>query len=343
MKDFQKRLNTLGLDFELDGINLKDTFPLFLSPSQIETLEILHQGSEDQIYTLLSDRDNKLARAFFEHHSGFKNLVMQELIERGFSPLKFVIDIERINAIIVHKDESTKTKASYEKTLSFCYKSDLMQVLERAKNEKEVQLMMQSLGYKDFAYKQKTIGSKRSKVGFSFINKHNRSMTVYYASLQLSASDIRAKLLKNSKNTLQIANKTMHSFLDDYVPLNVKKSIQNTIFEKIYAFDTSFDLTYWYIKEINGQIVLQNKSTQISDEGNTIVVKRYTSNDLSSNARLLVDMAIAKGWDLEKILITGSQEFIASIEHELLLRKDNNNENNKESIQEMLAINNIGM
>ena len=343
MKDFQKRLNTLGLDFELDGINLKDIFPLFLSPSQIETLEILHQGSEDQIYTLLSDRDNKLARAFFEHHSGFKNLVMQELIERGFSPLKFVIDIERINAIIVHKDESTKTKASYEKTLSFCYKSDLMQVLERAKNEKEVQLMMQSLGYKDFAYKQKTIGSKRSKVGFSFINKHNRSMTVYYASLQLSASDIRAKLLKNSKNTLQIANKTMHSFLDDYVPLNVKKSIQNTIFEKIYAFDTSFDLTYWYIKEINGQIVLQNKSTQISDEGNTIVVKRYTSNDLSSNARLLVDMAIAKGWDLEKILITGSQEFIASIEHELLLRKDNNNENNKESIQEMLAINNIGV
>ena len=168
-------------------------------------------------------------------------------------------------------------------------------------------------------------------------------MTVYYASLQLSASDIRAKLLKNSKNTLQIANKTMHSFLDDYVPLNVNKSIQNTIFEKIYAFDTSFDLTYWYIKEINGQIVLQNKSTQISDEGNTIVVKRYTSNDLSSNARLLVDMAIAKGWDLEKILITGSQEFIASIEHELLLRKDNNNENNKESIQEMLAINNIGV
>ena len=89
--------------------------------------------------------------------------------------------------------------------------------------------------------------------------------------------------------------------------------------------------------------MLQNKSTQISDEGNTIVVKRYTSNDLSSNARLLVDMAIAKGWDLEKILITGSQEFIASIEHELLLRKDNNNENNKESIQEMLAINNIGV
>ena len=135
----------------------------------------------------------------------------------------------------------------------------------------------------------------------------------------------------------------MHSFLDAYVPLNVNKSIQNTIFEKIYAFDTTFDLTHWYIKEIDGQIVLQNKSTKISDEGNTIVVKRYAGNDLNSNARLLIDMAIAKGWDLEKLIITGSKEFIASIEHELLLRKDNNNENNKESIQEMLAINNIGV
>lgn len=342
MKDFQVRLKLLNLDFEYEGINLKETFPLFLSPSQTKTLKILHQGNEDKIYDVLSDRTNKMARAFIEYQSGFNNVVMQELIDRNFSPLKFVIDLERVNPTIEHKDASTKAKGSYEKTLSFCYKSDLMQVLQSAKNEKELQLMMQELGYKDFAYKQKTIASKRSKVGFSFINKYNRSVTVYYASLQLSASDIREKLLKNSKNTLQIPNKTMHSFLDVYAPLNVKKSMQNIIFEKIYAFDTSFDLTHWYIKEIDGQILLQNKSTQINDEGNTIVVKRYASNDLSSNARLLVDMAIAKGWDLERLVITGSKEFIASIEHEILLHKNNYSEN-KESLQEMLAINNTGV
>jgi hypothetical protein len=322
MKDFQARLKLLNLDFEYEGINLKETFPLFLSPSQKETLKILHQGNEDEIYDVLSDRTNKMARAFIEHQCGFNNVVMQELMGRNFSPLKFVIDIKKVSPTIEYK--KMKEKEGYEKTLSFCYKSDLMQVLQSAKNEKELQLMMQELGYTDFAYKQKTIASKRSKVGFSFISKHNRRVIVYYASLQLSASEIRAKLLENSKSSFQVSNENAHSFLNTYIPLNLTKSKSNTLFEKIYYFDTSFDLTNWYIKEIDDKIMLLSKTTKIIDRGNTIAVLQYKSSDLKANARLLIDMAMAKGWDLDRLEITGNAEFIASIENELLLRKNNN-------------------
>jgi hypothetical protein len=321
MKDFQARLRLLNLDFIYKGHNIKDTFPLFLSSSQKETMKILHQGNEDEIYMVLNDRSNKIGRAFFEHQFGFKNIIMEELMDRSFCPLKFKIDDNKITLNIDYK--KTKDKNNYEKTLSFCYKSDLTQALQVARDEKELQLLMQQLGYSNFAYKQTTIAKKRSKVGFSFTNKHNKKVIVYYASMKLSASDIRAKLVENNKHDSQVHNNKPHSFLNAYIPLNTK-SKTNLEFEEIYHFDTSFDLTNWYIKELNNHVELHSNTTKIIDRKNTISVHKYHNNDLKNNAKLLVDMAIAKGWDVDNLIVTGTEQFRLSISDELLLRKNKN-------------------
>lgn len=334
MKDFQERLKLLNLDFIYNGNNLKNTFPLFLSALQKETLKVLHQGSENEIYNVLNDRSNKIARAFIEYQHGFKNVIMEDLMDRGFSPLKFKIDTKKLTLNINHKKESKSP--DYEKTISFCYKSDFAQALRVAKNEKELQLIMQKLGYIDFAFKQKSIANKRSKVGFSFLNKQNKKEIVYYASLGLNASDVRARLMENHKNDILKSN-DLNSFLNNYIPLNTK-SKSNILFEEIYKFDTSFDLSDWYIKELDNVVTLQNATTKIVDKKNAIAVHKYNKTDLKKNAILLVDMAIAKGWNLEKLFITGREEFKLSIHNELLLRKskDDNTEKTVESIDTSL-------
>lgn len=321
MKDFQARLKRLNIDYIHDEENIKNRFSLHLTQVQLETLKMLHQGNRKDIKKILEDRDNKLGRSFIEYQYGFKNVVMGELIHRGFSPLQYSLDDEKLE-LKLHKKRSTEK--GYDKTLDYCYKLDLQQVLELAKNEKELQLMMQQLGYKEFSYKQKTIASKRSRVGFTFINKHKKKTTVYYSNLHLSAKDIRSKLIENKKEHRN-APKQLYSYLDAYIPLNTK-SKTNIEFEKIYEFDTSFDLTNWYIKEFDSYVLLQDQKTKIVDQENKIAVHKYSHKDLATNAKLLVDMAIAKGWDTNKLKITGRADFIKSIENELLSRSSNDSE-----------------
>lgn len=76
MKDFSSRLKRQNLDFFYKGINLKDTFPLFLSDSQKSSLKILHQGSHEDIYNLISNREDKIARAYVESRYGFNNIII---------------------------------------------------------------------------------------------------------------------------------------------------------------------------------------------------------------------------------------------------------------------------
>lgn len=319
MRDFQERLKFFNIDFLYNGLNLKEEFPLYLSSEQLDTLKTLHQGDREEIYGLLNDRSNKIARAFIEYQFGFNNIIMDELTKRNYSPLKFEIDIRKLDFKITHKKNTIKN--SYEKTINFCYKSDMTQALSIARNEKELQEVMKSLGYKDFAYKQKTVANKRSKVGFTFTNINNKKVTVYYSSLKLSAGEVRTKLVKNSKTLQEPQFDTLNSFLNDYIPL-VRKSKSNVKFEKIYNFDTSFDLTNWHIEEVDNHVELKNETTHIIDSENRIFVKKQNNDDITKNAQLLIDMAIAKGWDLEKLFVSGTEEFKLAIKNEISSRNN---------------------
>lgn len=319
MRDFHQRLKTHNIDFIYDGKNIKESFPLYLSNKQKETLKILHQGSKEEIYHLLNDRSNKIARAFIEYQFGFNNIIIDEFMKRDYSPLKFEIDNNKLDFLITNKTLSSKN--SYEKTINFCYKSDITQALSIARNEKELQEIMKNLGYKDFSYKQKTICNKRARVGFNFININNKKVTIYYSSLKLSASEIRAKLVENNKKFKEQQFDNFTSYLNEYIP-PTKKSKSNEKFEKIYNFDTSFDLTNWYIEEAEKHVELKNKKTHILDFENKIFIKKQNMAEIEKNAVLLIDMTIAKGWDLNKLIVNGRREFKLAIKNEVLSRKN---------------------
>ncbi len=181
---------------------------------------------------------------------------------------------------------------------------------------------MINLGYTDFKYKQQTINNKRSRIGFTFINSIKKIVTINYSSFNLSSKDIRSKLVENSNKNIFYDIKDLKSAIKNYRPKSLSKT--NILFEEIYNFDTSYDLTKWYIKENSTThgIELFNETTHIVDSGNILIVKKHEPKDLIDNAILLIDMAIAKGWDLNEIEISGTDEFIECIENEIQTRRN---------------------
>ncbi len=325
MIDFQSRLKRLNLDFEYQGKNLKDEFPLFLTDKDIATLKALHNSDKDKIYEFLSDRSNKIARAYIESKYGFNNIVFNELQKRGVVLPHIDLDLEHINLIIGYKQKSLN---DYKLSINQCYVNDYNQVLTIAKNEKEVQQLMQKLGYKSFAYKQKTISNKRQRVGFTFTNKNNKQVTVYYSKLGLNLKDIRAQLIKNNKNINNSKVDTLVSHLNNYKPRKQNKS--NEKYLQIYKIDSSLDLSNFYIKEVDNHIEFKAKGTFIVDNGNELIIKRQKYN-VENNVKLLLDMAQAKGWN--KIKISGTPEFKQAIKKELEARAKANQELKNKLIQ----------
>lgn len=319
MKDFSSRLNRQNLNFFYNGVNLKNTFPLFLSDYQKDTLKTLHQGSKEDIYNLILDRENKIARAYVESRFGFNNIIIDEFIKRGVNFLNINLDFSNVN-LNINKKSSSNDK--YHKTLDYCYKQDFEQALSFAKNEKDLQNLMINLGYTDFKYKQKTINNKRSRIGFTFVNQRKKIVAINYSNFNLSSKDIRFKLVENLNKNITYDIKNLKSALKNYSPKSLSKT--NILFEKIYNFDTSYDLSKWYIKENRDDknIELFNETTHIVDSGNILIIKKYEAKDLKDNAILLIDMAIAKGWDLDEIEILGTVEFITYIKNEILRRKN---------------------
>ncbi len=68
------------------------------------------------------------------------------------------------------------------------------------------------------------------------------------------------------------------------------------------------------IKDNRAKIINQKKGVFVEDIGNKIIAK---SDNLKEQIRLMLDVAEAKGWDLEKIKVSGSEEFKRAMQREI--------------------------
>jgi ribosomal protein L13 len=406
MRDLQSRLKRLNLDFYVDEKNIKDEYPLLLSKEQIDSLKIIQNGDKEAIRELIKSRDNKIARAYLEATTGFRNIIVDEFRRRGLELNRVDIDIQRLNIAIKQKNNESNL---YHKTLAYAHLQDIKTALKHSKNEKELQEVMQSLGYKEFAYKQITNHGKRERVGFTYLSEQNRKITVYFSKIGITRKEILNELMQNSKNQKQeIENEkrdtnrrtdtrlyksvarelsrgsetqkannmrilsssdmaqepygaemllsldelphldeksgataidfvrwantsdnetqrgerrggelNLYSHLRNYIPPK-RASKSNKLFEEIYKFDTSIDLSKFYIKESDDITEFKAKGTYILDKGTELVALRMQDIELDRNVKLLVDLAEAKGW--KKIKITGTKEFKEKVKQEFIAR-----------------------
>lgn len=303
--DLQARLQREDLDFEFNGKNLKnDLFPIYFTKEQLKTIQILYTGSKKEIYEVLSARDNKIARAYLEHTCGFKNIIIDEIEKRmGLEfPVK-EIDLRRVSIKIKRKERVEK---DYSLTFNSCIKKDVMAALCSAKNEKEFKSLMLALGYKDFAFKQKNIAGKRSRMGFSFTYK-NKTKTINFANLHMSMQDLRDSMVKNTQDEIEFPGlESLYSHIKNYKPK--RSSYQEDLFEEIYDLKASIDLSNYFIKEHDENNIIEFISSKNSlvDTGAQIKLFESDSKDLEKNSELILDLIQSKKW--ENVSITGAKE-----------------------------------
>lgn len=312
--DLQARLKRLRIDYEYKDINIRYEYPLYLSEAQKTTIKELYNGTDiEKRYELLSQRDNKISRAYIEHCMGFKNIIIEETEKRtGYLFPKRDLNIDRIKLKIQKKD-SVK-KADFSNTLAYCQKKDIETALKYTKNEKEFASMMKKLGYTNFQFKAKTINNTRQRVGFTYTTKNKRKTTVYFKKIALSMQKIRESLKSNSKNESlpNYLEEDLYSHLNNYVPK--KQTKNNELFEEIYNLKTQIDLRLFNIIEEEETVEFLSPRIHIKDDkqNKTILSRSESEEEIKISAQLTADIVKAK--KMKKILVTTqSSLFIAEI------------------------------
>ncbi len=323
MRDLQERLKRLDLNlYNQDGINLKDDYPIPLLETQNEEIKILQSGDKERIKILLKNRDNRIARALVEYSFGFDNIIIDELQSRGLYLAKLDTDI--VKDITVQIDQKKSKKEKFKKTLNYHIKQDIEQVLQYATDDKTFISLMNELGYQDIKIKAKNINGSRQRVGFTFTNPHTKKDTVvYFNSLNLNYSQFKKSFIENSKKQKKRTEPYRYddSFLSRYIPRNddlefkKKQSFQNKVFKTIYRFDSSVDLTGFYIDESKKE--MRAKGTLIKDKGHKLSIAKQNSEDMQRNVKILLDMAQSKKWDLDTLCVNGSKEFQKAVRDEI--------------------------
>jgi hypothetical protein len=272
-----------------------------------------------------------LEELFLEKNQGFNNLIIDELEQRGVTFFKMNdIDFDRINLKINRKE---KKSSDYKKSINFCYKEDFLKAVEKSKNEKEVQELLKIMGYTDFQFKQKTINNKRSKVGFTFVNQNQKTVTVYFSNLGIDLKEVRKNLKENKESGKEFDRDNIESNLKNYKPKQSKKNTE--IFEEIYKFTPSHDVSSYYINESFDTVKMYKKGVYIEDQGNRIESKANSKN-LEESVAIIIDMAQSKKWDLDNLVIEGSRDFKDKISEEIERRKADI-ELEKEQNQEIIS------
>ena len=329
-RDLEMRCKRLGIKH-----NLSLSLSFFLSEKQQETIRILYSGNKSQIYDLLSDRSNHIARGYLENLYGFSNTIIEEIERRTGQKMPLIdLDLRRINVKIKHKERG---KAQYIKSINYCYQEDLATAVRFARNEKELATMMVELGYKDFAFRAKNIANKRQRVGFTFQNKNGKTVTVYFNRLQTDMKSIRAALMENSKRDIVIPEDfDALSYLKRYTP--PKRSRATELFDEIYDLRTSLDLQGFYVKEIAPDLIeFKAKNTFIVDRGTEILVKAQETQDLPRNVKLICDLIESKGW--AEYSVSGSKDFKLAVKAEIERRARNKKVRAQDLIQRISTVN----
>lgn len=127
--------------------------------------------------------------------------------------------------------------------------------------------------------------------------------------------------------------------------LNQEHSITNPTFQQKILFEKyqnliKTDLKGFFIDTKNDETKIQNKAKNIDivDKGNSIISNSNGAKNLEQRVTIMIDIAIAKGWDIEKLNIKGEDSFLIEakrqINERLLLKELNSYKTNLNALQE---------
>lgn len=112
------------------------------------------------------------------------------------------------------------------------------------------------------------------------------------------------------------------------------QTYQQKLFNQHYDYLIDDKLKGYYISKVGNEVTIKNfsKNIQIIDKGDQIL-SLTNSNNLQEQVRLMIEISLAKDWQLENIQASGSEEFINEANKQIanLLLIKNQKQNKKDS------------
>jgi hypothetical protein len=163
--------------------------------------------------------------------------------------------------------------------------------------------------------------SKRTKLGL------NRLLDIEHERMEYEIFKKRAKASKNKENKKDkeyLNNyykmpKSVAEAIIETVLINEIMSYQQKIFYKLYKAKIELDLKNYYVDIGNPKkIIFTNNSKQVKviDEGNKI---KALSSNTKEQVKLMIKIAIAKGWNLNTLVVNGDEDFRKAIHDEIMM------------------------
>ncbi|WP_151944045.1 LPD7 domain-containing protein [Aliarcobacter butzleri] len=109
-------------------------------------------------------------------------------------------------------------------------------------------------------------------------------------------------------------------------------TFQQKIFYKHYGVNIEDSLRGYYVKidetgVDNTTFINHSKGVKVEDKGDEIIsYSNANSNSIEDEVRLMVDIALAKGWDLLDIQVDGTPEFIKEAKKQILQKVEEQNQ-----------------
>ena len=201
----KKRLNRQRIDFNYKGHNLRNTYPLPLTQTDMQVIELINKKkfSQKDIKPFLN---NAILRDFVRY-SYFKDknkaLIINSLSKQtnlleNLRPNKRVIDnYLKLYKKMLDQDKQQQIQEQQKekkvKSIKEILKEDLIRTAKNCINEKELRQAMQKLGYEKFGFKKK--GGK--VIGYQFIPENELRKIVVKCSDSIDIKEIRAILKEN--------------------------------------------------------------------------------------------------------------------------------------------------
>ncbi len=215
MEGLKTRLNRLKLDVEVDGHNLRNTYPIPLTKNDMKVIELIKEKRFNQ-KDIKPYLKNPILIDFVRHSAKttkpFIITALKEqtsLLDRIYTNKKAVDNFLKLSKKTPTLKKSRLTKAQ-NKTLSV--KSELGRNLKLAAqsstNEKELRSLMQDAGYEGFCFK-KTKGS----ISGCFYIEDGKKQNFKFIDINVNWSQIKRKLMENTRkrdNGGKLEKKELH-------------------------------------------------------------------------------------------------------------------------------------
>lgn len=203
---------------------------------------------------------------------------------------------------------------------------ELKQELQKEKRN-NLELEQALLSQKDFksqieAFRKQCIGRGYPKEFFRDLtalkqSKEPTTKELLNATLEDLAKGYEKAVKINQK--IYQENKELKDELNpQFNTISIPQIYKTKLIDEAYTdLSRKIDLNPYFFDKERKEFVNQKLDFKVQDKGNSIELNSKNSENMGEKVKLMLQMAIAKGWDLDKIKINGSDKFKAEVHKQI--------------------------